>query len=202
MYCCYWAFVTVNMYSLVTTTFTTPCKSLYCHFLCKWIILHIHSYLFKLCHIYILLEYLLYICLRLTDNLTDYIRTCWLIRQPLISFANTLYCLNWATFIVVLSRFPYWCRRLTLIQSRVYYLYSLQLLRVSLGNCTHRLVLTDYKIYGYIAHMLSRDTKVSTYSLLRNTVYTYTAYCTKLNKELMDGDCTITPHTRILFSIS
>lgn len=66
------------------------------------------------------------------------------------------------------------------------------------GSFTHRLVLTDCKTYGYVVYMLSRDTRVSTYSPLRNTVHTCTVYCTDLNRTYSWGLFHPAPHTDIV----
>ena len=68
------------------------------------------------------------------------------------------------------------------------------------GTLTHHLVLTDCKTYGYMAHMLSRDVTraTSTNAPPRNTVYTCTAYCTKLNRTYSWGLFQQTSHTDIV----
>ena len=109
-----------------------------------------------------------------------------------------LYCHTWATFIAVLSSYPR-RRWLTLTQSIVYYLYSLQLLRVPLGSSTHCLVLTDCKTYGY---MVVCCHEIPEYLHTRHcrTLYTLVLYTVLNMTGLIVGGCTTKPHTEMLFS--
>ena len=124
-----------------------------------------------------------------------------------ISFVSDSYCIliptcsNFVIFFTPLHIyslvFSLCLRRLTLIQSRVYSLYSLQLLRVSLGVSpllsANRL--QDIRLYGL--YVVTRY-YVSTYSPPQNTVHTCTVYCTEYNRTYRWGLYHQTSHTDVI----